>query len=134
MLSIVATTYSSSPCKSRYPWNRQNRTGMQYCDQFLQDIMPQPPHRPGIPMLSDLIHPIFRIETTYGICKCREIEETQVTDEKWASVNLPLPRIDLQQSLNEYMNEDQVSRCLTCKQFRHRCCRVFFRGRGKLDP
>ena len=85
-------------------------------------------------MLSDLIHPIFRIEITYGICKCREIEETQFTDEKWASVNLPLPRIDLQQSLNEYMNEDQVSRCPTCKQFRHRCCGFFFRGEGQTKP
>ena len=80
--------------------------------------MPYPPLRPEIPILSDLINPIFRIETTYVVCNCREIEETQVADEKWASVNLLLPRIDLQQSLNAYANEEQVSNCHFCNQIR----------------
>ena len=103
--------------------NRQNRTGIQYGDQFLQDIMPHANFRPGIPILSDLIHPTFRIETTFGLCQCRDIKETIVADEKWASVNLDFPRIDLQRSLDTYANENQVSNCPICNQIRRESVR-----------
>ena len=41
--------------------SQANRTGIQYGDQFFQDVRPHHPHRLGIPTISALIHPTFEV-------------------------------------------------------------------------
>ena len=79
--------------------------------------------RPGIPLISQFVHPTFRIETTLGVCNCRAQEATTVVDEQWASINLLFPRISLQQSLNTYTNETLVTNCPVCNQLRRESVR-----------
>ena len=104
---------------------QENRTGIQYGDQFFQDIRPHPPFRLGIPRISALIHPTFEVTKT-TVCGCTD-KIPDVNDETCVLIQLPFPRVSLQHSINLYMTSMEVQVCYRCGQRQKKTTKKAFR-------
>lgn len=91
---------------------QENRAGIQYGDQFFQDVRPHLPFRLGIPRISALIHPTFEVTKTTE-CACTD-NRPDVNDETCVLLQLPFPRTSLQDSINLYMTSMEVQVCFRC--------------------
>ena len=105
---------------------QENRAGIQYGDQFFQDIRPHPPFRLGIPRIAALIQPTLEVTKTTE-CACTD-NIPDANDETCVMLQLPFPRVSLQHSINLYMNSMEVQVCYRCGQTQRRKTTKAFRN------